>query len=35
MAYRNDLDIQASLQMIWEGAPISTVEIEKEEYETP
>ncbi|WP_277585973.1 hypothetical protein [Psychrobacillus antarcticus] len=31
MAYRNDLDIQASLQMIWEGAPLSPMDMEKEE----
>lgn len=35
MAYRNDLDIQAVLQMISEGAPVSARDIEKEEFETP
>lgn len=35
MDYRNDLDIQASLQMIWEGAPVSTLDIEKEDVDTP
>lgn len=33
MAYRNDPDIQASLHMIWEGAPISPIDIEKEEFD--
>lgn len=31
MAYRNDPDIQASLHMISEGAPVSPVDMEKEE----
>ena len=35
MAYRNDLDIQAALKMISEGAPVSAMDIEKEELETP
>ncbi|MCK1995927.1 hypothetical protein MPH47_01585 [Psychrobacillus psychrodurans] len=30
MDYRNDLDIQASLHMIWEGAPVSPLDTEKE-----
>lgn len=33
MAYRNDLDIQASLHMIWEGAPVSPMDMEKEEFD--
>ena len=35
MAYRHDVDIQASLQMIWEGAPISSMDFEKEGLDTP
>lgn len=31
MAYRNDLDIQASLHMVWEGAPVSPIDMEKED----
>lgn len=31
LAYRNDLDIDASLHMIWEGAPVMPENIENEE----